>query len=253
MADKNHVPSLLKANRILSYIGQHRQVAFTPIYKDLGLPKSSTYSILATLEHLGFVRQTPSGEYALGLKLFEIGSIAADSIDLRTEARPFVKNLANEVQLTTHLGILQGIRGIYLVKEEIEHQLKITSWEGKQIRLLSSGIGKALLAWQQQDIIEDVLINTPIEAHTTKTITAPESIREELARIRERGWAADDEEDGWGVRCVASCVRDVNGQVVASLSVCGTSHQVPVERFESLAKVVIEACNNLSKALGYNY
>lgn len=251
MKEKKLVPALVKADKLIRYIGQNKRASFTHIYEDLNLPKSSTYSLLITLEDLGFIRQIPSGEYAIGLKFFELGAMAADSLDLRAEARPIVKKLATDVQLTTHLGVLQGTCGTYIVKEEIEHQLQITSWEGKSIRLLSSGIGKALLAWQPVSLLEEILQKTKIEAHTTKTIVEPEKLIEELAIIRKRGWAIDDEEDGWGIRCVASVVRDMSTQVVASLSVCGTLHQIPDEKIQALAPMVLGACNELSNALGY--
>ena len=139
---KKLVPAVVKVDKVLDYIALHKKASFTEIYTDLGLAKSSVYSLLTTLEHFHFIRQTPDGEYSLGLKLFELGGRAVANFDLRTEARPLVRDLARKVRLTTHLGILQELEGIYLIKEEIEHILKITSWEGKRIKLLSSGLGK---------------------------------------------------------------------------------------------------------------
>lgn len=248
---KKLVPALVKVDKVLNYIALHKSVRFTDIYTELGLAKSSVYSLLTTLEHFHFIRQTSSGEYSLGLKLFELGNIAAANFDLRMEAKSLVRNFAREVQLTTHLGILQGKEGIYLIKEEIEHILKITSWEGKRIQLLSSGIGKVLLAWLPEPVLDQFLIPSEMIARTTTTITSPEEMKKELAMIREKGWAVDNEEDGYGVRCVASAVRGVGGEVIAAMSVSGTLHQVPTARIEPLAREVMGACELISVKMGY--
>ncbi len=248
---KQLVPALAKADRIISFIAQNKEISFTRIHEELELPKSSVYSLLTTLEHFGFVRLSPSGKYSLGLRLFELGTLAASSIDLRTEARPIIKDLANRVQLTGHLGIMHGIEGRYLIKEEVESILKITSWEGKQIRLLSSAIGKALLAWQPPDIIEEVIENSPLVPYTRNTIIDPVQIREELAKTKERGWAIDDEEDGYEIRCVASSVRGLHGEMVASISVCGTLRQMSMKRMELAKEEILQSCDLLSKKLGY--
>lgn len=248
-APKNLVPALVKADRVLNYIALHKSASFSRIYKDLSLPKSSTFSLLATLEQLHLIRQTPQGEYALGLKLFDLGSLAAANFDLRSEARPLVRALAEEVQLTTHLGILQGLEGTYLIKEEIEHILKITSWEGKRIRLLSSGMGKILLAWLPPEQLEQFLLPEKMVARSATTITSPDKMRQELAVVRERGWAFDNEEDGEGVRCVAGAVRGMDGEVIAAVSVCGTDHQIPMERVEPLSIKVMAACEHISNTM----
>lgn len=248
---KKLVPALVKTEKVLEYISTKKRASFTQIHKDLGLAKSSAYSLLATLEHFQFIRQTPTGEYSLGLKLFSLGNMAVEDFDLRTEARPLIENLAQNVQLTTHLGILQGTEGTYLIKEEIEHILKITSWEGKHIRLLSSGLGKILLAWLPEDALEQILIGSDMTPRTTTTITTPKAMKKELALIRAKGWAYDNEEDGYGVRCVAAPVRGVSGEILGAVSVCGTLHQIPEDRIDILAVDVMDACKHISKTMGY--
>lgn len=249
---KTLVPALVKTDKVLNYIALHKTASFTEIYKNLNLPKSSAFTLLATLEHFNLIRQTPTGEYSLGLKLLDLGSLAASNFDLRSEAKPLVRDLAKEVQLTTHLGILQGLEGTYLIKEEIEHILRITSWEGKRIRLLSSGIGKALIAWQPNALLDQILLSENMTARTKTTITTKREMSKELATVREQGWAYDNEEDGYGVRCVASTVRGVNGEVIAAVSVCGTLHQIPKERIEPLSKEVMRSCEGISNKMGYN-
>ena len=249
---KKLVPALVKTEKVLEYISIKKKASFTQIHTDLGIAKSSAYSLLATLEHFQFIRQIPTGEYSLGLKLFSLGNLAVEDFDLRTEARPLIENLAKHVQLTTHLGILQGTEGTYLIKEEIEHILKITSWEGKRIRLLSSGLGKILLAWLTEDVLEQILIESEMTPRTTTTITTPDAMKKELAVIRERGWAYDNEEDGYGVRCVAAPVRGIAGEILGAVSVCGTLHQIPKNRVDTLAEDVMDACARISTTMGYH-
>lgn len=248
---KKLVPALVKTELVLNYIAEHKQVSFTQIHKDLGLAKSSVHSLLGTLEHFQYIRQTSSGEYSLGLKLFQLGGLAVANINLKTEAKPFVSALANEVQLTTHLGILQGTEGIYLIKKEIEHILRITSWEGKSIHLLSSALGKALMAWQPQALLDEIFERHEMLPYTEKTIKSIPAMIDALAEVREKGWAIDDEEDGYGVRCVASAVRGADNEIIAAVSVCGTLHQMPQERMADLGDKVIECCRNISQKMGY--
>lgn len=241
------VPALPKAFAILNLVAQEGGIGFTAIQKRLGLPKSTVHQMIATLRDLGALQQTSDGGYMLGLRLSELGAIAANQRTIERVALPFLKKLSLEVGMTCHLGVLEGDDPIYLAKVEAEQDIKINTWVGKRLSLYRSSLGKVLLAWQPEADLDRLLSGIEWVAKTPKSLPDEAAVRRHLVGVREAGWATDDEEDMLNVRCVSAPVFDRHHKVVAAISVVGTVLQVSPDDFPRLAERTCAVADDISR------
>ncbi len=245
------VPAVMRALDIIEYIAQRQEASFTEIFTDLGLPKSTTYQILGTLADRGYVRHSGgSTKFSLGLRLFELGSQAVTRLDIRTEGTPVLQELVDDINETAHLGILDGIEGVYLAKVEGTSPVRLYSWEGKRLHLHCTAMGKVLLAFQEPAAQADLLDRITLVKSTEHTITDRDKLVEHLKMVRERGWALDDQENEAHIRCLAAPVHAIGGGVAAAISISGLASQFDGEYLLELSEKVRAACNKLSFKLG---
>lgn len=245
------VPALKKGFDILGLVSKRPGIGFTAIRTELKLPKSSAHTLLLSLRELGALYQRPDGGYVLGLRLFELGSIAANQRNVTEFAVPFLQDLAREVELTCHLGVLEGNEAVYLAKLECEQPIRISSWIGKRVSLHSSSLGKCLIAWRPEEEVDRTLSTIDWIKKLPNTIPDVETYKHNLEVVRTNGWAIDDEEDVRNLRCIGAPVYDMSGKVIAAISVAGTTFQIDDNRIPFLAARLREVAQDISSALGY--
>jgi IclR family acetate operon transcriptional repressor len=124
------------------------------------------------------------------------------------------------------------------------------TWVGRQMSLHSTSSGKALLAFLPEGQLEPLLSGAPLPRFTPKTIVAPPRLKQELKKIREAGFAVDDEENTPGVRCIAAPIFDRFGREAAAISLTGTVQQTPNEQLARIAEKVKEAARQVTRAMG---
>ncbi|ABD89906.1 IclR family transcriptional regulator [Rhodopseudomonas palustris] len=249
--ERSAAPALTKGFAILDLIAQEPGIGFAAIRSRLGLPNSSCHHLISTLCKVGALQLQADRGYVLGLRLFELGTIAASQRKIEQSALPALKRLAQEVELTCHLGVMEGTEAVYLMKVEGLREIRVNTWIGKRLSLHSSSLGKVLLAWLSPGEIEDKLRNATWEAKTPSTITDPAKFRALLKAVRARGWAFDDEEDAPSIRCVAAPVFDMKGRIIAAISAVGTVLDIEPERFPVLAEKLCATAAEISANLGY--
>ncbi len=223
------------------------------ISRKLGIPKSSASYILRTLEHRGYLRRNPeTGRYRLGVKILSLSRGALSGLDVREAALPIMRQLVDHHHLTAHLAILDGDEAVYVERVEAQGFIKMDTWVGRRMEIHSTSVGKALAAYLDPGTIEGILRTRGMKKLTSKTITTPARYMKELERVREQGYAVDDEENSPEVRCVAAPIFGANGGVEASLGMTGTIHQVGPDMVPKLAAAVKEATLRISHQLGYD-
>ncbi|MFV0549291.1 MAG: IclR family transcriptional regulator [Limnobaculum xujianqingii] len=243
------IPALDKVVRICDFLSDKNGATFSQIYQGVGIAKSSTSSLLNGMVAHGLLRQD-NDKYYLGLRLYELGNKAVEQYDIKKIALPVLTALRDKTNLTCHLGVLQGSSPIYLTKLESPQAIIIRSWEGKRLSLYSSGLGKALMAHLSDEEVDALLPEDKILTRITDTtITDINVLKAELAEIRVRGWAYDNEEDSQGVRCIAVPVLNSQGKAIAAISTSGVAFQIPDDKREYLASLVMEAGQQLAQQL----
>ena len=247
---KYHIPALLKASTILDFLSRE-EADLTQIIKTLQFPKSSAYSLLLTLEEIGFVRRLPgSQKYTLGFRLFELGNLAVAKVSIRDQAMGFLQELSSKEKVSCHLGMLDGNEAVYLVKVDPDDSILVNSWEGKHLALTSSAMGKVLMASLSPERQTKLVDSASFIKKTPKTITDKKKFLKHLALVADQGWAIDDEEDVPGIRCIAAPVVLMDNTVRYSLSITSTVQRITEDRIPALAKIVKETAREISCALG---
>lgn len=189
MLESTKVPALTRAIEILNLIGRIGPCSAATIIAELGIPKSTVYLLLGELKKQRFISMDNQDNYCLWTKLVELAGQALSKMDLRELARPRLTRLMDECGLLCHLGIIDQGNAYYILKIESPATISVRSHEGKSLSLYRSGIGKCLLAWQPASVQASIIEDLQWERATPTTITDAQQLREELGRIRARGWA----------------------------------------------------------------
>jgi IclR family transcriptional regulator, KDG regulon repressor len=246
------IQALERAAAILgAFTADEPELRLSDLAERLGLHKATTHRFLVNLEHLGFVERAPrSGRYRLGWRLFELGGLVSQRLDLWDEALPFLEGLVRDTGETGHLAILEGGQAVYIERVESRRALRLPSAIRRGYPAHATNLGKVLLAHAHPDLIDEIVGSRELAAFTPNTITTVDGLRAELAGIRDRGYSVDNEEYDEGLRCIGAPVRDSSGRVVAAIGIGGPVTRVTPARIEDLARVVIAAAHGLSLRLG---
>ena len=227
------------------------ELGVTALSVRLKLAKSTVYRLLSTLAARGYVYQNPAtGKYRLGLKAFEVGSLAVSQLTVREAALPYLEKLRDLTKETVHLGVRDGDAVIYLEKIETPLSIRMYSHIGRRAPLHCTALGKALLAFAPAAEAAR-LLRRGLRRHTPNTLTDTEVLGKELAHIREHGYALDDEEFEEGLKCVAAPLWDYTGTVVASAGIAGPHIRITSDRLPELIKVMRDTAAEISARLGY--
>jgi IclR family transcriptional regulator, acetate operon repressor len=194
-----------------------------------GVARSTAHRIVGDLLDWGALERSPGG-LRLGVKLFELGSLAPTSVTLRDAALPYAHHLHEVTQLTVNVAIRSGAEIVYLEKITSRSLRVPHSRQGGRGALHATGLGKAILAYEDPAEV-DLVLGSPLAALTPKTIVDPAALRAELARVRERRVAYDVEESRLGLFCVAAPILDARGRALGALSVTGATALDQAERF----------------------
>jgi IclR family acetate operon transcriptional repressor len=189
-----------------------------------GLPQGTVHRLLQTLQQRGYVRRDRARKYSLGTGAIRLADAAQRA--LARSARPHLAELVRLSGETANLAVLEGDDVVYVAQVSSPHTLRMFAEVGRHVPPHSTAVGKVLLAALPRDHALAVLGRTGLTARTPATITDLGAFTTELDRVAAQGWAADEEEQETGVRCVAVPVTGGPGPVVAALSLSG-----PAERF----------------------
>ncbi len=253
----NLVQTIKRVSSILDILAQNTQgISIRELSSNIGLPKGTTHRLLSSLSYFGYVRQDPrTRNYFLGLKFVELGQILLGQLDLRKEAEPFLRDLAERTKETIHLVIFDRNEIVYIDKVETDQNpsgLKMASRIGLRNPAHSSAVGKMILASFSDEELRTFFKEKSLVRRTENTITDPVQLREHLKSVWKQGYAVDDEENEKGIRCVAAPIYNEIGKTVAAISITGPAFRVTKKMIqETLKKEVVETAFKISERLGY--
>ena len=205
------------------------------------LPLPTIHRLLRTLVGLGYARQLPSRQYALGPRLIRLGEQAGKQ--LGTVATPELRRLVGELGESANLAMLDGDGAVYVAQSPSPHSMRMFTEVGRRVDMHSTGVGKVLLALAGDDDARTVAARVGLEGRTVHTITTVDALLVELAVIRRRGFALDAEEQELGVTCMAV---PVNGPVKMAMSVSGPTSRMGAARLKELRPILTAAADRLA-------
>ena len=159
--------------------------------------------------------------------------------------------LCNELGETVHMGVLEDKSAVYVLKKESSFTIRMYSRVGKTIPLYCTAIGKVLLSDMSERELQHYLGRVTLKPFTPNTVKDEQALRSELEKIRNQGWASDDEEHEMGTLCIGAPIRDYTGKVIAAMSVSWPLFRFDPEDKKRIIASILTECDNLSKLLGW--
>lgn len=247
------VQSLDRALNILEKIVKSDDgLGVTELSNSLGLHKSTTYRLLATLAYREYVKQdSKNDKYKVGIKLFELGNLALNKLEVRNEVRPFLEELMAKTGETIHLGVIDDSEVVYIDKVESPQTIRMYSEVGKRAPVHCTGLGKVLLAYSSLEVIDKFIEENGLPAYTNNTITEVDIFKKHLDKIRRQGFAIDNVEHEEGIRCIAGPIFNYKGNAVASFSISGPTMRVTEDKISDFVELVRAYSKKMSRALGF--
>lgn len=254
MKSYNGILVLEKAIRVLScFDGDRTQWGVTELSRELKINKSTVSKILSTFEnHHILAKNSENRKYRLGLRLFEFGSLVAEQMDLQKVAYPYMEELNRKAKETVHLVVMDDFEIVYINKVESSQSLRIVTRVGGRLPAYCTGVGKVLLAALPPEELDLFLKKNRLKKFTPNTITDREKLKEALARIRDQGYALDNEEFSQGLMCVAAPIFNYSQREIGAISISGPTHRIVEKNLEDLIPLVKSTAHQISRHLGYN-
>lgn len=216
-----------------------------------GLNKTTIFRLLAALEAEGLIMRNPlSGGYRLGVELVAMGGCAMRSNPLRAMSRPVLESLAQECDEAATLEVLIGASVLIVDEVSSRHPMGMSQDVGSRLPAHATATGKLLLAFAPATSTE-VELRLPLARLTDQTIVDPGRLRSQYEQIRQQGVATAIEELEPGFVAVAAPVYDRERQVVAAISVGGSSLRLTADRIPAITALVQMAARQISRQLGY--
>jgi len=220
--------------------------------RDLGLPRSTTYHLLAELTAAGFVVHLPEEQrYGLGVSAFEIGTAYMRQEPLARLARPVLGRLVEAVGHSAHLAVLHGREVLYVVEERAPGRPRLVTDVGVRLPAQLTASGRAILAGLSAAQVRALFPDESafVERHGSGPRT-PAQLRQVLAGVRGAGYAGEDGEVTPGLASVAAAVHDHTGRPVAGAAVTFPADEMDADARRGLARRVTAAAGELTRRIG---
>ncbi|QIZ01121.1 IclR family transcriptional regulator [Streptomyces sp. S1D4-11] len=239
-----------RALSVLGYLAHHHEGrSLTHLSADLSLPMSSTHDLMQALVEIGVVRLAGPRTYALGPRAVILALSIVDSVRLREVARPFLRELSEEISENTYLAVRTGDNVVYADRIEASQQLAVVIRLGDSRPLHGSAVGKLIAAFDPE-LAGRVLSSSRLEQYTPFTLTNRAELRAEYDAIRERGYSISDGESVEGIIGLATPIIDARGEAVAAVHVSAPRGRLSVDRLPVVVGHMLSAGAAVSRQLG---
>jgi IclR family transcriptional regulator, KDG regulon repressor len=249
---QNTVQSIERVFDILELLShESKGLSLTEIGRRLDLHKSTVHRLLTVLKNRGYIeKDVESGWYRLGPGFVELSSLFLNSVELKTEAEPLLRQLSRITGQTVFLATLQNREVVYLDKVEQYNSLRKYSIIGQRRPLFCTSLGKAMIMYKPLEEVQALLQGVEFQQFTPNTLPDFEALLKDLALSSARGWAVDDEEYEPNVRCIGAPIRDYRETVVAAVSAVWSTFNSTLA-FEEMDPHVMDSALQISRRLGF--
>ncbi len=248
--DPGTVQSLDRAITILESLARSGSSTVSEVAGELGVHRSTAFRLITTMEGRGLVEVTDDRSgYRLGIGLVRLAGTTTARLDVVQEARPFCKALATETGHMINVAVLRDGGALYLDQVTGDAALQPHNWVGRRIPLHATSNGKVLLSRLDRREVNALL--PELEKYTEHTVTRRSTLHRELAEVRERGYAVAVDELEEGLAAFGAPIWDAHGDVIAALSVSGSTYRLTTEREQTVA-LLRQAAREVSLQMGWD-
>ena len=243
----------LRSVEMLKLIAKRPEgVTLDEICEIMEIPKTSAYDIVMTLVETGMLNLTKGQKqtFTIGLTAYRIGVSYTNHMDVLGTIEPILRAFSKEIGKTVFYGVLSGHEVVYLCKFEPENPIITTATVGTKNPVYCTSLGKAILAFTDEDSRNKVLARITFRKKTEQTILSREELLKELRVVKERGYAMDAREVEDHMECVGASIYNQEGRVLGAIS--ASSLYKPEEDYQGLGEKVKAKAEEISKVLGYS-
>lgn len=250
-ASTTTVQALDRGMQLLNMLSRDGTSTLTELALKAGMPPSTAHRLLTTMQNHGVVEfDETTQEWMIGVNAFRIGSSFLRRTNLLEAGRAAMRQLMETTGETANLAVGDNGDVVFVSQVETHQPIRAFFRPGTRSPMHVSGIGKALMAEMPRKQVEKILQRKGLTQHTSKTLTSPEALFDDLQRIKQRGWSLDDEEGTEGMRCVAAPIFDAFGEAVAGISVSGPTVRLTDQAVERVGPSVRDAAQLVTRIMG---
>lgn len=245
--------TVLFALDVLEIVSAKGHAGITEIAKSLSSDKSRVVRVIKSLSSRGYVaRDEASRRYRVGPKVAEVFEASKQNNRLEIIARPILRELREAFQGTAVLRVFDGYHMVTVASEESATILRICHRIGARYPLTIGAHSRVFAAFLPEPLVRRLLKKQRDAIYTNKKVLDVDGFIRDLRQVRNQGYGFSDEDIARGVRTIAAPVRDVTGNVIATVGISLPSFALPKIKIGSAAKVITAAARALSRDLGWS-
>lgn len=234
-----------------AFSGDRDDLGVNEIARIVGMHKSTVSRLCSTLENAGYLERDPAtNRFHLGARIFQLAGSGTPTRDVRSVARPVMRELVERTRETATLGMRDDLDIVTIDVVDGLNFMRMATRVGMRTQVHASAVAKAIMAWTDDGEVDQILGAASLTALTPNTITDPDLLKDSLVEVRQRGYSIDMEEMEIGLRCVGAAIRDHRGRVSAGLSISGPRHHMTEDEMARNGQLVREAADKISARLG---
>ena len=251
LAPQYPIESVDNALKLLLLLGERPEIRLSEATRYLGVAPSTAHRLLAMLAYRGFVRQDPvSKAYRPGPSLTGVAFSIFGRLDIQRSAAPIMRNLAERLRESIHIGMLDGANVHFVAAVEGPAAVRVASRLGRTMPAHCTSTGKAMLAQLSETELRQLLPSEELERITPRSIGSRTELEVELARIRERGYAVNREESEEGVASVAVPIPTRAPGLRLALNAAAPCNRLDSSGYQVLAAALAKAAKEIGDQLG---
>lgn len=247
-----HIDVVLKALDILNIFDSRGEINLKQAAELAGMTSNRTVRILGTLESEGYVHRDPKTRtYRLGYRIHALGKAFEKENNLPSICKPILQQLVHVTGESASLFVESGGARMVLAREEGTHDLRFAVSEGNRMPLHAGAGGKILLAYGDDELLENLADNDAMVSFTENTIVDKKKMRQELLDIREKGYATSTGERISHSFAIAAPVFAQDGSLIGALGIAGPEIRFQENQLKARIDLVLDSALSLSKMLGW--
>lgn len=245
------VQALDKGLKILEIMSDKGAVTITELAEILQVDKSTVSRLMETLRHHDMVQlNKTTKKYQLGLRILNLGTALENNLNIINIARPIIHSVAEELNQSVHLCAFNNTMAYVIDQVVRSSSYSLSATIGMIEPMHASSVGKCILAYRREEKLAEMLDNYEYVKFTEKTILNKKDLLEELSKIKEQGYAVDDEELAVGVRCVAVPIFGIGKRVRYSIGISAPLGLMTEENQRRYIERLSNAARKISKKMG---
>jgi IclR family pca regulon transcriptional regulator len=226
--DRQFVQSLERGLSVIRALSAPEPQTLSEVARATGLTRAASRRFLLTLQQLGYVHASGT-RFALTPQVLELGYAYLSSLTLPEVAQPHLERLVEEIHESSSVSVLDGADVVYVARVPTRRIMHVSISVGTRFPAYATSMGRVLLAGLEPGRLDDVLAASELRPLTPETIHDERTLRAELDRVREQGWALVDQELEAGLRSVAAPIRGRDGEVCAAINVSAHATRTALE------------------------